>query len=367
MNHDFSIRIVPAHDETPAQCLPPESLIQAIRSSTSALVLRECRQQWIAQIKAIYDCGTNSQTLTHLITAVSDEIVKRVIEFALHEHGAAPAPFAFLSLGSEGRQEQTLSSDQDNALIFDDVDEASSESACQYFNAFAQTVCANLDAIGFPLCQGNVMAMNPQWNQPIETWKQYFSGWIQDPDPQALLNLKTFFDFRFVYGEETLIHTLTRHLNEISRGKAAFYQCLAKNTLLLKPPLGLFGNITVLHSREHFDAINIKDAMTPIVDFARIYALHHQVNHTNTGKRLNSLRKIGVVTERTFHDALQSYEVLMQLRLKHQFAVSSRVLQESNYIQPKTLSAMDHAALKNALSRIVDLQTKLRLDFTGTF
>ncbi|MBZ0256606.1 DUF294 nucleotidyltransferase-like domain-containing protein, partial [bacterium] len=107
MDHGFSIRIVPAHDETPAQCQPPESLIQAIRSSTSALELRECRQQWIAQLKAIYDCGTNSQTLTHLITAVSDEIVKRVIETALQEHGAAPAPFAFISLGSEGRQEQT--------------------------------------------------------------------------------------------------------------------------------------------------------------------------------------------------------------------------------------------------------------------
>lgn len=349
-----------------AQSHSPAILVEKIRVAGSMVDLNECREQLTAHIQSLLNSGARAQSMTRLISAAADEITKRVIHLAVEECGPPPAKFAFIALGSQGRGEQTLSTDQDNAIIYEDVDGAQQKTVASYFSALARTVCMNLDQCGYSLCKGGVMAMNPKWLQPIRAWEQYFSDWIHNPDPQAFLELKIFFDYRFLHGDANLVQRLTRHLHAISSGKAAFYQCLAQNTLLMKPPLGLFGKIVVQNKEGRPESFDIKEAMIPIVDFARLYALHHQIDETHTSKRLAAMREQGVLTEAAYENALQTYEFLMQLRLTHQTASISRRAEADNFINPKTLSSLDGVILKKAFSYITDMQSKISYDFTGS-
>ncbi|MDP8245171.1 MAG: DUF294 nucleotidyltransferase-like domain-containing protein [Candidatus Hinthialibacter antarcticus] len=358
--------VITDHELLFAHSHSPALLIQTIRAASSAIDLNECREQLTASIQALLESGARAQSMTRLITNIADEIAQRAIHLAIEECGPPPVAFAFIALGSEGRGEQTLITDQDNAIIYEDVDESQAESVQAYLSAVAKTVCMNLDQCGYTLCKGGVMAMNPKWLQPISVWEQYFSDWIHNPDPQAFLDLKIFFDYRLLYGEPKLVQRLTRHLHATSSGKAAFYQCLAQNTLLLKPPLGLFGNIVVQNREGRPETFDIKEAMIPIVDFARLYALQHQIQETHTVQRLTAMRERGALTESAFENAVQTYEFLMQLRLKHQAIKISQNTEADNFINPKALSNLDGAILKKAFSHITDLQSKISYDFTGS-
>ncbi len=348
------------------QSLPPNLLAQKIRAASSPVELNECRERAATSVHSLLKSGARAQSITRIISETADEITKRTIQFAVEKLGPPPVRFSFIALGSQGRGEQTLSTDQDNAIIYEDVGDGQQETVTDYFSALARTVCANLDHSGYSLCKGGVMAMNPKWLQPVSVWKEYFSDWTSNPDPQAFLDLKIFFDFRHLVGDANLADELKQHIHAVSEGKAAFYQCLAQNTLLMKPPLGLFGKIVVQTKEGHPETFDIKEAMIPIVDFARLYALHHTINETHTVKRLEAMRERGVLSESAYENAAQTYEFLMQLRLTHQ---SSRLNQHEttdNFINPKQLSELDGVILKKGFSYITDMQSKISYDFTGS-
>ncbi len=317
-------------------------------------------------ITTLINSGAKPHNINHLTTIVIDAILQKLIEFAIMELGDPPARFSFLVFGSEGRKEQTLRTDQDNAIIFEDATLATDESVKQYFINLGTKVCRWLNQAGYSFCDGNNMAQNPQWCQPLAIWKKYFSEWVLNGTAEHLLNAKIFFDFRCAYGEIALVDELRNFLNEIVSNNPRFFQLLARNVLTLSPPIGFFGNFVVESFGEHRNVFDIKSSMLPIVDYARIYALKHKIWATNTLERLFELRQRNILAPQNYEEMIQAYSYLMQIRLRVQAqAISRGNLKPDNYVSPKNLTYIEQKLLKEIFSQIKNFQARLSYDFTG--
>ena len=310
--------------------------------------------------------GAKAQNLTRFITTVSDAILNKIMGFTLEAMGPPPVKFVFMILGSEGRHEQTLKTDQDNAIIFEDVDPQDEPTVREYFLKFGETACNLLDQAGYAFCTGGVMAKNPKWCQSLSVWKQYFSDWIHAAEPEDLLQASIFFDFRHGYGEVTMINDLRNFLLNALEGWSGFFRNMTENALHFKPPIGFFRNFVVESKGEHRSALDIKSAMTPIVDFARIYALKNRIEETNTLDRLSHLQLKKVLTAQEYDELEKAYSFLMQLRFVRQVtAVMDEKGDPDNYINPKKLTSIEQKMLKEIFKRIEKFQTKLEFEFTG--
>ena len=336
-------------------------LIEEIRESGSVEEISTSRERLPRIVKALIDSGAHAENITRIITTVSDTILGRLIDFAIEQLGEPPARFAFISLGSEGRSEQTLVTDQDNAIIFEDIGEDEKQSVHGYFNEFSTTVCTWLDQVGYDFCNGNVMAMNPQWCQPLSQWKQYFTRWITESSPEDLMEVSIFFDFRCLYGDNRFVDELREHISSRTENKAAFLYQLAQNTLLFKVPLDFFGKIAVESGGDHPNTFNIKHVMAQIVGFARIYAVNYSIESTNTLKRIDILFEKNVLNKVTHEELVESYNYLMQLRFRHQVSMIDRGEPPDNHVNINELSHMEKELFEKIFSQVNRLRKRLSL------
>ncbi|MDA8139078.1 MAG: DUF294 nucleotidyltransferase-like domain-containing protein [Desulfobacteraceae bacterium] len=309
--------------------------------------------------------GAKSRVTTKLITKISDTILTKLIDSALERLGPAPTPFAFMVMGSEGRMEQTLKTDQDNAIVFADVPEEQFEQVKIYFLRLGLQVCTWLNQAGYSFCEGNIMAQNPKWCQPLSKWKNYFKTWIRVSSPKDLLESAIFFDFRGAYGRLDLVDELRLFLFETIAGWTRFFRDLTVNAQVFKPPIGFFGNFVLESKGEHRHKFNLKSAMTPIVDYARIYSLFHNISETNTQERLYHLSLKRVLKHRDYNELEQAYSYLMQQRLLCQIDSLVKGEVPDNYVNPKKLSRIDQALLKEIFKRIELAQNRINMDFAG--
>ena len=317
-------------------------------------------------IQTLINTGAKAQNITRFLTTVSEAILKKIIGFALDEMPSPPAKFVFMVLGSEGRQEQTLKTDQDNAIVFEDVPDSSCDEVMTYFLSLGEKVCNWLNEAGYDFCKGGVMAKNPQWCQPLARWKKYFSEWIHTAAPEALLQASIFFDFRGAYGTLDLIAQLRRHLFDSLGQWPGFFRHLTENALFFTPPIGFFRNFLVESRGAHRDTFNIKAAMQPVVDYARIYALKHKIEETNTFERINQLLSRKKISSQEHNELETAYSYLMQQRFVTQVKTAMEDNgQPDNYINPKHLSRIEQTMLKEIFKRIEKFQGKLSFDFTG--
>jgi CBS domain-containing protein len=317
-------------------------------------------------IQTLINTGAKAQNITRFLTTVSEAILKKIIVFALDEMPPPPAKFVFMVLGSEGRQEQTLKTDQDNAIIFEDVPDSSHDEVMTYFLSLGEKVCNWLNEAGYDFCKGGVMAKNPQWCQPLARWKKYFSEWIHTAAPEALLQASIFFDFRGAYGDMNLIGKLRKHLLASLDEWPGFFRHMTENALYFTPPIGFFRNFLVETKGEHRDTFNIKAAMQPVVDYARIYALKHKIKETNTFERINMLLTRKKISSLEHNELETAYSYLMQQRFATQVKTAmDENGQPDNYINPKHLSRIEQTMLKEIFKRIEKFQGKLNFDFTG--
>jgi CBS domain-containing protein len=350
-----------------------------IQRNSSAFLIKEVHEAQLVEdiiathkrlprlAKALVDSGANSKNICRIFSAVSDAVVERLIWFALDELGPPPAAFAFVALGSEGREEQTLVTDQDNAIIYEDIsDPEKQKETKEYFLKLGEKVNLWLDQCGYKLCKGDVMARNPKWCQPLSGWKKHFSGWINAAEPQDLLEVNIFFDFRCVYGQTELTSRLRAFIDDLLKERPVFFQFIARNALLYKPPIGFFGNIVVESSGENPSTFDIKESIKPIVNFARLYALKHNVEETNTQDRLYRLFAGEILTKSSYEEMVKVYDYLMQMRFKHQAVALNENREPDNFINPRQLTDIEHTLLKNMFSQINNFQKRLSYDFTGT-
>jgi CBS domain-containing protein len=274
--------------------------------------------------------GVSAGALTEMTSALTDALTRRVIELAQAKR-ALPGAWCWLALGSEGRMEQTLVTDQDNALIVEG-DKAA-------FLAFADQVNRDLDACGFPLCKGDIMARNPRWCLTLPEWRRVFDGWIADTDGSALLDASIFFDFRALAGEPRLAGELREAVLPQTRANRAFCRALAEVALQTRPPLGLVSDF----SAEELDLKAL--GARPFVDAARVLALAAGSPETGTVARLRAAGE---------HTAPDAFHFIQTLRLRH----------ERNRIHRGELNDIDRRVLKEAFRQAVLLQERVRLDFS---
>ncbi|WDP91641.1 MAG: hypothetical protein HUN04_18815 [Desulfobacter sp.] len=337
------------------------ALIREINQARGVEEIMGKHSQLPRMIHNMLSSGTTVRTITWLITAFSDAILGKLLTFALEALGPAPAPFAFITLGSEGRKEQTLKTDQDNAIIH-----SGSEKDTAYFLALGEKVCTWLDRAGYDFCRGGIMAKNPKWCQPLSVWKSYFSDWIRAPSPEDLLHTSIFFDLRFAFGDRVLVDSLAAHLLEQLSGWTGFFRNLAENAVYFKPPLGLLGRFHVEKNGPHKKCIDLKMAGTPIVDFARIYSLKYGIPETSTLDRLFRMYENRVLSRQAYNELDQAYSLLIQLRFRAQI---QHILVENttahNYVNPRHLTPMERQMLKQVLKRVKSAQDRLRVDLIG--
>ncbi|HLT88520.1 MAG TPA: DUF294 nucleotidyltransferase-like domain-containing protein [Sphingobacterium sp.] len=346
-----------------------QSPLVFIQSVKLAETIEELRQKWnyVPEIiKQLLGRGINAEITNQVITTIADTIAIKVIERVIREMGEPPAKFVFMVTGSEGRKEQTLKTDQDNAIIYEDKANEQREMVRKYFLTFANKVSDYLNEIGFSYCEGGYMASNPDWTHSLSHWKRNYKNWIEESVPENAIKFSTFFDCRFLYGERNIIEELKQFLEqELQKPNDRFFAFTAKNALQYEPPLTFFKNIKT-ETIGKAEVFNIKNAMTPIVDLVRVYALKKRIYQENTGERLKKLMELGVFTVRQYHELYQSYYYLMALRLENQ---ANQILVEksepNNYIRINALTKIEKASLKEIFKTIGNFQMGIKMRFTN--
>lgn len=335
-------------------------LVDEIARATTIEEITSAHERLPRIIKSLVESGAHARNITRITSKVSETVLNKLIDFAITEIGEPPCGFAFLTLGSEGREEQTLATDQDNAIIIEDVDEDRREEVIAYFLRLSDLVCTWLDQVGYNFCKGEVMAMNPKWCQPLSVWKNYFSRWIIKAKPQDLLEVSIFFDFRCMYGESRLVDELRQHIFKRVADKDVFFYQLAQNALLFKLPVDFFGNITVESGGDHPNTFNIKHVIALIVGYARLYAINFSLEETNTLQRLDRLKSRSFIGRNLHEDITEAYNYLMQIRFTHQVNRLNNGEEPDNHITLEELNYMEKIALKKIFSQVGSLQKKLQ-------
>ena len=306
--------------------------------------------------------GSGAQALCEWIAALNDLIALQAIDLVEAGFELPYVPWCWIVFGSEGRLEQTLVTDQDNGIVFAAASAAEAADLRQQFLPFAQAVNAALDACGFRLCTGQIMAGNPTWCPSLDEWKQTFGRSISVPEPKALLNASIFFDFRPLYGREELVTELQGWLLQRIRGSTAFVRAMAVNALEQEPPLGWWRDFRCNDNRKYPHTLDLKgQGIRLFVDAARILALAHGVEHTNTVERLRGVRPaLGMPVEEAAAMAAAFFQI-QRLRLQNQ--VSGEFPDAVNRLNPDRLHKLDRQILKEAFRQVRTLQQRLRLDY----
>jgi PAS domain S-box-containing protein len=336
--------------------------IQKAKSITD-VIQAKARLPWL--INMLLQCGARPRIVSRIMTRISDTIVERVLAMAIEEIGPPPVSLCFMALGSEGRGEQTLVTDQDNALIYGRSSDASGKPCEEYFLKLGDMVNSALGRAGYAFCLGDVMARNPKWNRPLQDWKHYFRDWITQANPQDLLEFNTFFDFRCIWGEWDLARELRQFIQSLIAEHPPFLLHLAQNALLYKPPVGLFGKIVVESGGESPNTLNLKEAMLPIVNFARLYSLRTGVMETNTLDRLRGLFEKQVIKKAFFEEIEGAYSFLMELRLRNQAHILAQGGKPDNHLDLKAVTPLEETLLKESFSVISTIRKKISFDFLG--
>ena len=301
--------------------------------------------------------GGNSahEVVTRLITDIADTVTRRLLALAEASLGPAPVPYLWLACGSQGRQEQTGVSDQDNCLIIDD---AATEEDMRWFAALAKFVSDGLNVCGYFYCPGDMMATNPKWCQPVRVWRDYFRGWIRTPDPMAQMLASVMFDLRPIGGQASLFQELQRETLDMASKNSIFVAHMISNSLKHAPPLGLLRGFATIRSGEHKNHIDMKhNGVVPVVDLGRIYALIGELSPANTRARLQDAENTGVISASGARDLIEAYDVIAQSRLENQARLIRSGRAPDNFLAPYDLSDFERSHLRDAFVVVRTMQS----------
>jgi CBS domain-containing protein len=297
--------------------------------------------------------GMDAENLTAVVSSLNDGLTQRVIALESRAASLPDVQWCWLALGSEGRMEQTLATDQDNALIY----QSATEAERAVLLAFAGRVNQRLAECGFPLCKGGIMASNPKWCLSVAEWRATFANWIHRSDAPALLHASIFFDFRPLYGAHELSGELREWLNGSIKDNRLFLKRMVENALANRPPLGLVRDFVVASGGAQAHTLDLKiNGITPFVDAARIFALYAGVGETSTAARLRGAARAWKMPTDEMEAWVAAFHFIQLLRLRHQHLAQTRGEAVGNRIDPEQLNALDRRILKEAFRQARKLQ-----------
>jgi CBS domain-containing protein len=308
------------------------------------------------------DESATTRMIGSAIAMIGRSFKQRLLELAEERLGPPPIPYCFLALGSMARDEQSLVTDQDNALILDD--EFDPKSHEDYFRQLAEFVCDGLAELGYPYCKGNIMATNKELRQPLSVWKDRFTGWIAKPDRKALLNSSIFFDLDGVHGETGFADVLKAQVAEQASNSPAFLGCLAHNAQTRTPPLGFFRDFVLETSGRHQDVLDLKRRGTaPMVDVIRVHAMASASLAQNSFRRLDDIESAGFLTSSMTADLRDALEFIAGTQYRHHAQRLEHAEVPDNKLNPATLNTFDRRNLKDAFRVLSNAQRFLRLRY----
>jgi len=350
--------VITNHDFMLLQGTSPVSVAKEIESQQTIEGLIPIAGKTNKLVGLLLKEGAKASNITRIITEVNDRLLRKVLEITEKKLGSSPLNYCWIVFGSEGRKEQTFKTDQDNAIIYEDPPTPEKEEeAKRYFSAFTLLARDGLMKCGFPSCPADYMASNPQWCQPLKVWKRYFSQWINEPNPDAVLRSLIFFDFRPIHGEFSLSEELRDYLNSHLQDQMLFLGFMANTILNNLPPVGFFRSFVVEKSGAHKDKFDLKiKGLAPLVDAVRLFALEKGVRETSTLERIAALKDRHTIVKAYADELEYAFEFIMLQRIHHQFEMLESGKQPDNFINPNKLSNLEKRIIRDAFGVISKMQ-----------
>jgi CBS domain-containing protein len=354
--------VVNERDLFALQRVSMRQVIEVLRGAESLEDLARVSEDIRGLARNLLAQGVGAEPLTRTIASLNDGLTRRVIGLCAARHDLAGIDWCWLALGSEGRGEQTLATDQDNAIVFAPTDAARTDAERGHLMAFAADVNDALAKLGFPLCTGGVMAREREMCLAQDEWKERFLGWISAPTPEALLAANILFDFRALDGNGTLADGLRAWLLSYTSEARVFQRLLVQNALQVVPPLGLIRAFATDDEPPHRGTLDLKVRGTRIfVDAARAFALGLGIPDSGTTARMRIAGTRLGIEQRHVEAAVEAFNFLQLLRLRVQDAAASHAT--ANRLDPDALNEVDQRMLKESFKQARKLQRRLSQTF----
>ncbi len=356
------IGILSDHDLLVSLGNNPSVLIKEVKRIKKPQKLRYIRKQLEKLLKSYLEQDIPTAHILNIISEVNEALLNRIIELAVKDmDGIPPVKFCFLVLGSQGRREQLLITDQDNAIVFEDVKEEAYLATQEYFIRLAYKITKGLHTIGYEYCPAEMMASNPRWCMSTSKWESQFRDWMTIPTQESTLLSSIFFDFQYVYGDSAIADTLSDVVFDGVNKSNRFLALLGVSALQKPSPLGFFKQFLVEQNGEHKDSFDIKiRAMMVLIDAARILTLQHNLKGiNNTLHRYTELAKLEPNNAALFESCSKAFRILIKFRTRQGLLHHD----SGRFIKLNTLSKKDKLKLKRCFKPIGDVQELLKMRF----
>lgn len=354
--------ILSEHDIIVIRGNNPSILIKEIKRATTFNQLKLIRKRAENILNRYMEQQIPITFISKIITSINNSITQHIIKLALAKMPSnPPTSFSWIAIGSQGREEQLLLTDQDNAIVFDNVLEDDYNETQNYFLSLSEHINKGLEIVGFELCPANMMASNPKWCLSLNKWEKQFKSWIATPDEDNIMLCTIFFDFEYVYGNESLIKKLTKSIFKAIKKHEIFLNFLGVNSLKNPPPLSFFRQFLVEDDGAHKDQFDIKArAMMPLVDAARLLVLSKNIEcSNNTINRYNELAKLEPQNKDVYDSCSNAFKVLLRFRTEQGLLHKD----SGRFIDLETLNKSNRLKLRNCFKAVKEVQELIQTRF----
>jgi CBS domain-containing protein len=356
------IGVLSEHDIVVMHGNNPSLLIKKVNRAKDVNSLKFIRDKASNLLQGYIEQNIPIIFISKIISEINEALTIKAIELSLEEMDKKPpVKFGWLALGSQGRKEQLLMTDQDNALVFEDIPPEKYQPTKQYFLQLAKKVTEKLNMIGFEYCPADMMASNPKWCLSLSEWKNQFDTWIKTPSEDAMMMCTIFFDYDLVFGDRKMVNKMSDSIYESIKSYEIFLNFLGRNALRNPPPIGFFRQFLVEDDGAHKDQFDIKSrALMPLVDAARLLTLSHQIkNKNNTISRFKKLIKLEPQNQDLYLSCIDSFTILLQFRTSQGLKNND----SGRYVDLNNLTKSEKLKLKGCFKPIKDVQELLNIRY----
>ncbi|MGV8945636.1 MAG: DUF294 nucleotidyltransferase-like domain-containing protein [Lutibacter sp.] len=356
------IGILSEHDIVVMHGNNPSLLIKKISRAKDVEALKYVREKASNLLQGYIEQNIPITFISKIISEINEALTKKAVELSVEEMDKhPPVKFGWLALGSQGRKEQLLITDQDNALVFENVSQEKYQPTKQYFSQLAKKVTEKLHVIGFEYCPANMMASNPKWCLSLSEWENQFNSWIKTPTEEAIMMCTIFFDYSLVFGDKKLVNAMSGSIFESIKSYEIFLNFLGRNALRNPPPIGFFRQFLVENDGANKDQFDIKSrAIMPLVDAARLLILSHNIkDKNNTISRFKKLMKVEPQNEDLYLSCIESFKILQQFRTSQ----GLKNKDTGRYVDLNNLNKFEKLKLKGCFKPITAIQELLNIRY----
>jgi len=356
--------LISEHDLIVAQASNPGVLIKEIKRSQDAKDLKKVRTKLTELIQTSLAKNIPLAHITNIASEINLAIIKRSVELSILEMGSPPARFAWLSIGSQGRKEQLLLTDQDSILVFEDVAADKYRDVKDYFLKLAKKTTNTLEKVGYVPCPYGHMASNILWCKSLTDWIKQYSNWMNTPGEISNEISSVFFDYELAFGEPKIEEAITDAIFNNTRKNKLFFDYLGNDALRKPAPLSFFKKFNVEEDGVNKDKFDIKTrALMPLIDSARLIVLSHNIREiNNTYLRFKQLAMVDPKHSEIFLNCAEAFQTLFRFRTQEGLKNDN----SGQYVNLEEMSKADRERLKNALAPMKDLEELIKDTFQLT-